>query len=294
MRRGYIDWRHGQAHYRHGGEGPAVILLGGAPRSGGQFDAVIAALAARGFHAIAPDMPGFGQSDPAPKGVSIAEIAAFLPPLLDGLGIGRAHLFGLHSGAKVATAFAAAFPGRAAGLIVAGKSHSLVPDRETRNRTMRDVVAERYFTGGADRVDGPEALRGWAAAGRQLAKAWWDDALFIPNESGGDPAAVIRAIEAKLIDDLTARRTVRDFYEANFAFDFAGELARVAAPTLILEITSEAEDRAIGRQGEALRRFPPAATARTLPQVDGSGLFLHAGIGSITEAIAAFVRAHSP
>ncbi|MEO5597543.1 MAG: alpha/beta fold hydrolase, partial [Novosphingobium sp.] len=174
--RGYADWGEGQVHYRHVGSGPAVILLGGAPRSGGQFEPVIEQLAAAGLHAVAPDIPGFGASSPFPVGSSMEDIAAFLLPVLDALGVERAVLFGLHSGGKLAAAFAAGHPDRTAGLIVAGKSHSIGVDQQHRNRTVREVVVERYFANGADEVDGPDPLRGWTAQWRNLTKLWWDDA----------------------------------------------------------------------------------------------------------------------
>lgn len=284
-RRAYVDGPFGQVHYRHQGSGPAVIVLGGAPRSSSQFDPLLEALAARGLHAIAPDMPGFGLSDPPPEGTGIAAMAAFLAPVLDALGVESACLFGLHSGSKVASAFAADFPARASGLIVAGKSHSLVPDRERRNATMGAVVEERYFANGAQFVDGPQALRGWAAAQRNLSKSWWDDVLFTAD----DQEAAIRALEAKIADDLLSRRTVRDFYAANFAYDFAGDLARVTCPALIVEITSVAEDRTIGRQAKALAGSNPRISTAELPQIEGLGLFLHAGFAPIANMIADFV-----
>jgi pimeloyl-ACP methyl ester carboxylesterase len=288
VRRRYIDWTYGQIHLRSTGEGETIVLLGGAPRSGGQFDPVAASLAERGFHVVTPDMPGFGQSDAPPPGIGMAGIAAFLPALLDDLGIGRAHLFGLHSGAKLATAATIAMPDRVASLLVAGKSHSLVPDIAARNAAMLAVVDDRYFANGADAVDGPLALRGWAALGRTLARTWWDDALFTSSE----PEAVIRSIEDKIIDDLQSRRSVRDFYAANLAFDFAAALAKVRAPLLVLEITSEAEDRSLGRQAQALAGSLSGAQTAVLPQTDATGLFFHAGVAPLADAIAAFAAAH--
>ena len=288
IRKGYTDWPHGQVHYRMQGEGEAIILLGGAPRTGGQFDPVGALLAGRGYCALAPDMPGFGMSDPVPSGSGMATIAGCLPALLDDLGIAKAHLFGLHSGGKVAAAAAANWPDRFASLIVAGKSHSIGADQESRNRTVRAVVENRYFANGADQVDGPQAIRGWAAEQRYLAELWWPDALF----TGPDQDAIMRAAEQRVVDHITGRRAVRDFYAANFDYDLTGDLRRTSVPLLVLEITSAAEDAEIGRQAAALVAGIAGASTAELPQLDGPGFFFHAGIEPTAALIADFAASH--
>ncbi|MGI4765391.1 MAG: alpha/beta fold hydrolase, partial [Janthinobacterium lividum] len=55
--------------YREAGprDAPAVLLLHGYPSSSRQYDALLPLLADR-YHVIAPDYPGFGQSDaPTPS-----------------------------------------------------------------------------------------------------------------------------------------------------------------------------------------------------------------------------------
>jgi pimeloyl-ACP methyl ester carboxylesterase len=55
--------------YRQAGEqdGPKLVLLGGFPSSSHQFRDLTPALAARGFNVVAPDYPGFGNTQ-APEG----------------------------------------------------------------------------------------------------------------------------------------------------------------------------------------------------------------------------------
>jgi alpha-beta hydrolase superfamily lysophospholipase len=50
-------------HIAEQGEGPAVLLCHGFPESWYSWRHQLAALAAAGFHAIAPDMRGYGRSD---------------------------------------------------------------------------------------------------------------------------------------------------------------------------------------------------------------------------------------
>ena len=63
VRRGYVDTRHGQVHYRESGKGAPLVLLHATPRSARVYTKLQALLAKR-FHVIAPDTLGFGNSDP--------------------------------------------------------------------------------------------------------------------------------------------------------------------------------------------------------------------------------------
>ncbi|MFD2134862.1 alpha/beta fold hydrolase [Novosphingobium resinovorum] len=79
-RRGYAAGPYGQVHFRHAGEGGApVVLLHQAPMTAAQFDNVYEPLAARGFHAIGIDMPGFGMSDPVDGVPRVEDWAACVP-----------------------------------------------------------------------------------------------------------------------------------------------------------------------------------------------------------------------
>jgi pimeloyl-ACP methyl ester carboxylesterase len=50
-------------HIAEQGEGPVVLLCHGFPESRYSWRHQLGALAAAGFHAIAPDMRGYGRSD---------------------------------------------------------------------------------------------------------------------------------------------------------------------------------------------------------------------------------------
>lgn len=287
LRYRYVDAPHGQIHLAEAGEGESLLLLGGAPRSGRQFETLIPFLSGR-HRLIVPDMPGFGNSAALPEGMTIEDVAAALVAMLDNLGIERTHLFGLHSGAKVAAALAAEAPGRIASVIIAGKSHSIIPDKEERARVMRAMVARLYYADGAD--EGFETVRGWAATQRALNGYWWDDALF----TAADVKATLRGIERKIVDDLLGHRAAPAFYAANFAFDFADAVSRIATPALILEISDDREDGALGRQGERLRAYLPSAKLRTLPDVDPSALGVHADPALLADMVGQFIASIAP
>ena len=86
--------------------GPVVLLLHGFPDRAATFDAMIGALAAAGFRAIAPTMRGYEpSSQPADGDHSLVTLADDVVAWLDALGIDRAHIVGHDWGA--ATTFLA-------------------------------------------------------------------------------------------------------------------------------------------------------------------------------------------
>lgn len=69
--------------------------------------------------AVAFDYPGYGDSDPAPKGTTRDDYASAIISAMHELGIDRAHICGLSLGGVVAIAIHHADPARCASLILA-------------------------------------------------------------------------------------------------------------------------------------------------------------------------------
>ena len=91
-------------HIAEQGEGPVVLLCHGFPESWYSWRHQLAALAAAGFHAIAPDMRGYGRSD-RPEAVeqyTLLHLVGDMVGLLDALGIEQAAIAGHDWGAPVA------------------------------------------------------------------------------------------------------------------------------------------------------------------------------------------------
>jgi pimeloyl-ACP methyl ester carboxylesterase len=108
--------------YREAGPktGQTVILLHGFPSSSRMFDALIPLLADR-YHVVAPDYPGFGQSDaPAPGAFryTFDHLAAMVDELTRQLGLSRYVLFAQDYGGPVGFRLAMAHPERVQALIV--------------------------------------------------------------------------------------------------------------------------------------------------------------------------------
>jgi pimeloyl-ACP methyl ester carboxylesterase len=143
LRAAYADCRFGQVHYlgRPGsGQLAPLVLLN--PRSRTCLRLLPFVEAERPIIII--DVPAYGASSPPTSPCTMREVAEAAAAALEHAGAGPAHVFGVHTGAKVAAALAENWPARVRSLMVAGKSHSLVPDREQRNIAMRAQVASRH------------------------------------------------------------------------------------------------------------------------------------------------------
>jgi pimeloyl-ACP methyl ester carboxylesterase len=108
--------------YREAGppDAPVVLLLHGFPTSSHMFRNLIPALADR-YRVIAPDYPGFGQSempDRASFAYTFDHLAQVVDHLLDRLAVTRYAMYVMDYGAPVGWRLALAHPERVTGLIV--------------------------------------------------------------------------------------------------------------------------------------------------------------------------------
>lgn len=87
--------------YLEAGSGPPVVLLHGLGATNASMLPTLRALCAE-YRVIAPDLPGFGDSDKPLRPLHAAFYARWLEGLLDTLGIERAHVVGNSMGGRVA------------------------------------------------------------------------------------------------------------------------------------------------------------------------------------------------
>jgi pimeloyl-ACP methyl ester carboxylesterase len=95
-------------------DGPPVMLLHGFPDSADLWRHQVSALVAAGYHTIAPDLRGFGESD-RPEGVDHYTIPVLMEDVrgwLDAFGIDRVRLVVHDWGAVLGWLFAASHPER--------------------------------------------------------------------------------------------------------------------------------------------------------------------------------------
>lgn len=101
----------GVIHYRQAGAGATVLLLHGLFAQKEQWDEVICLLAAEGYNAIAPDLPGYGQSTTFPiTDYRLEQQVVRLRQFLDHLGILHLDIAGNSMGGAIAALFARAYP----------------------------------------------------------------------------------------------------------------------------------------------------------------------------------------
>ncbi|MBY0420795.1 MAG: alpha/beta hydrolase, partial [Parvularculaceae bacterium] len=120
MLRGFLKIDGRFVHLRRMGRGPALVLLHGSPNSSLSLVPLMEAMSAR-FNCIALDTPGNGLSDPLREdNPSTEDYAAALGLAVDALGLRRFSLYGFHTGAGTAAAYAGAHPERVASMVLDG------------------------------------------------------------------------------------------------------------------------------------------------------------------------------
>jgi pimeloyl-ACP methyl ester carboxylesterase len=99
------------------GSGPLLLLCHGFPELAFSWRHQIDAIAAAGFHVVAPDMPGYGRSDKPDVDYDIEFLNGCLAALIGALGHDRAVLAGHDWGGLIVWQFARMYPERTAGVI---------------------------------------------------------------------------------------------------------------------------------------------------------------------------------
>jgi pimeloyl-ACP methyl ester carboxylesterase len=114
-----------ELHVAELGSGPAVLLLHGFPAHWADWEPQMQALAASGFRAIAPDLPGYGESGQLPRVLDYRAglLATDLAGLIRALGLERAHVIGHDWGGTLAYLLAAQHPELVERLIIINAGH---------------------------------------------------------------------------------------------------------------------------------------------------------------------------
>jgi pimeloyl-ACP methyl ester carboxylesterase len=159
--RHFVTMGNRQVHYRRIGEGPVVLMLHISPLSSRTFIPVMNHLA-ESFTVIAPDRPGYGESDAlALEAPEISDYAAALGEAVDAMGVDRMLVYGRATGTTVAVEFARQNPQRVEALVL--ENLVMVSDEQ------RPVLLERFAPSLAPQWDGSHLLRAWS---------WWRDFML--------------------------------------------------------------------------------------------------------------------
>jgi pimeloyl-ACP methyl ester carboxylesterase len=209
VRKGYVDARDGQLHYRVAGAGPGepIVFLHQTASSSQMYERLMAALAGD-YRMLALDTPGFGQSFAPPVRPTIGYYVEVFAEALTALGVTAFHLFGHHTGASIACEMAATLPDRVRSLMLGGPVH------------MDDAERRRWL---AERVQ-PMVIR---EDGSHLAQIW-------ERVRSGHPGSAAALCHREVVDNLAAGERYHEAYQAVFTQDFPALLARVRCPILML------------------------------------------------------------
>lgn len=281
MKRAYADTPEGQIHYLCAGDGEPLLLLH-QTGSSRQYQKLMPMLSRR-YRTIAPDNLGAGNSDPLPANVQIPDLARSMIHFMDALGIEKAHIFGLHTGNKIATEMAAQWPSRVDRLILCGKTHSIMAEHQALNDALMAVVASsiRKFD---PAPDGSHLLKQWAADFGVITSLWWDSA----NSAQTVLTAELMQWRKERILDHLQTRDLAEMYRAIFEFDLGARMRQIIASTLIIEIEVP-EEAHLGRQGEKLVQLVPGSRLAKVVHAKG-GITVEAEAEEFARLILDFLK----
>lgn len=124
VRRAFVDGRFGQIHLRRAGPSeskrPPLLCFHQSPNAGSNFTLFLREMG-RDRLAVAPDTPGFGESDAPPKPPEIIDYAGAMADTIDALGLeGPIDLLGYHTGVLIAAELALLRPAQIRRLVLIG------------------------------------------------------------------------------------------------------------------------------------------------------------------------------
>lgn len=253
--RGFLCIDGRRVHWRRWGAGPAVLVLHGSPQSSRAVAAQAGALAAAGLCAIAPDTPGNGLSEPLPAPEpDSGDFADALAAFADALGLGRVGLYGFHTGAATAAAFAARHPERTTAVAFEGLPLWTEAERAS---------FAGYLPPFRPAWDGSHMAWLWARLEEQTVFFPWHAPT--PDARMHYDVSSPAHLHANAIDLLDAGDAYRPAYAAALGFRAEDWLPRLRAPTLAAALETDVIAGHLDRQAAAgleRRRFAEPGALR--------------------------------
>lgn len=196
------------------GFGLPVVFLHAGVADRRMWAAQMAAVAAAGFHVIAYDRRGFGETEsPDEPFGHLADLEA----VLDQLGVGAAILVGASTGGALAIDFALEHPDRTIGLVLVGTAISGAPEPELPEE------AEALFDARAYAVE----RRQWGSVARIDARLWLDGPLSEEGRVEGEARDLFIEMDREALQ----KPALHEEEEPQPAID---NIEAIAAPVLLV------------------------------------------------------------
>ncbi len=212
VRRSFLDSRYGQLHVRTVAPdiptaAPPLVCLHQAPLSGRMFARFLTEIG-RDRSAMAPDLPGYGESDPPPQPPEVADYADAIVDLVDRLGSAHADVLGIQAGAAVAVELALRHPKKIRRVALCS-----VPlhAKERRDALLLGLKPN------TPAEDGGHLTQLWQAA-----------------LAGRGPGQTLDMVAATLADRLRAGERENWALQSVYRWDGSARLPLVTQPTLVL------------------------------------------------------------
>ncbi|GIW07374.1 MAG: hypothetical protein KatS3mg060_2179 [Dehalococcoidia bacterium] len=267
IERHYLYVGDRRVHYRRAGDGPPLVMLHAAPNSSFVLEPLIDQLAAVRT-VLAPDAPGYGESAPLPlRRPTIHDYALALGEVLDALGLERVDLYGSHTGAKTAVAFALVRPDRVRKLVLEG--YGLYTPEE------RDDLIAHFCPPIEPDWAGSHLVRVWAM--RRDMFIFWPWYRRIPEARLPIDLPPPERLHALVVDFLRGGTFPWLGHLASFRYDGLAAISRVSVPTLL-----------IAGEGDPLRSHLERLTASGTLHIESPPAGMH-DAAAIASRIVAFL-----
>ncbi|MSO64423.1 MAG: alpha/beta hydrolase [Alphaproteobacteria bacterium] len=188
-----------------------LICLHQSPASGRPWEQFLAAIG-RDRRVLAPDTPGFGDSDAPAVPPTIAEYAAAVGELLDGLGLGQVDLIGDHTGSKIAVELAQQRPHQIRKVVLHAAPIYGAAQAAAQQRLIVTKRSESWQ---------PESGEHWRRRWHELRRHY-------------DADAPLGLIDRDFAESLRARERSWFGYHAAYSYQHAENLPQLQQPVLIL------------------------------------------------------------
>jgi pimeloyl-ACP methyl ester carboxylesterase len=265
--RHYVRLGARTAHCRIAGDGPALLMLHQSPQNSRQWLDLMPRFARR-FTVVAPDTPGFGDSDPlALDAPGIADLAAATLELADALGLERFAVFGMHTGGLIGMHLAWMAPARVSVLLVDGFAAFDAAERA--------AMGDRYLPPFVPSWDGAHLRWLWCRMREQL--------FFFPWYDGRAAAALAfdpptpQATHAAVMDVLEVGDQYRLGYGAALRYGDRHRVAELDCPAHLLY----RDEDVLAAHRARLPALPPHVVAE---RIEGGLPALHARMDAILDA----------